>query len=84
MVGATMPRNLEETFTQFIEPESLQWIRTENLHKIMPHVTQIFLRMDGDKKAGLCTFKLIMKYKSLPYQITSASIRFGTDYRVYD
>lgn len=50
LVGATMPRNLNDVFDEYMDPQSLTWIETEHLHKIMPHVTQVFLRLDPMKK----------------------------------
>lgn len=45
LASATMPTSLED-FRAIIDPESLRHVVSEDLHKILPYVTQKFLRMN--------------------------------------
>ncbi|KAL0831579.1 hypothetical protein ABMA28_002364 [Loxostege sticticalis] len=45
LVSATMPHELPETVTSFVDPESLKTVTTSNVHRILPHVPQKFLRL---------------------------------------
>lgn len=45
LVSATLPRDLPETVNNFVAAESLKMVRTSNIHRILPHVPQKFLRL---------------------------------------
>lgn len=45
LASATMPTSVEE-FHAVIDPESLRKVVSEDLHKILPYVTQKFIRMN--------------------------------------
>lgn len=45
LASATMPTSIEE-FHAVIDPESLRHVVSEDLHKILPYVTQKFMRMN--------------------------------------
>lgn len=45
LTSATMPTSLEE-FHSIIDPESLRHVISDDLHKILPYVTQKFIRMN--------------------------------------
>lgn len=49
LVAATMPTNSEELLQSIIDPKTLHRIVSPNLHRILPHVPQKFMRMN---KAG--------------------------------
>lgn len=45
-----MPTNLPEEIANVVVPESLVRITTSRLHKLQPHVPQMFLRMNKSMK----------------------------------
>ncbi|XP_041353805.1 probable ATP-dependent RNA helicase DDX28 [Gigantopelta aegis] len=53
LVGATMPRSIEQVIGEIIPAESLQKVTTSHLHYIMPHVPQKFLRLLPSQKAEM-------------------------------
>ncbi|CAO1307948.1 unnamed protein product [Diamesa serratosioi] len=54
LASATMPTNTEEVFRSIIDPDTLKVIASDNLHKILPHVQQKFMRMTkADRPANL-------------------------------
>ena len=42
--GATLPPNLESQISHVIDPETIQVVQTNFLHRVMPHVHQKFIR----------------------------------------
>lgn len=46
LVSATMPTSIEEVFRSIIDTDSLRPVVSDDLHKILPYVTQKFLRMN--------------------------------------
>lgn len=46
LASATMPTNVEETFRDIIDTSTLNSVASDDLHKILPYVTQKFLRMN--------------------------------------
>ncbi|KAI5642747.1 DEAD/DEAH box helicase domain-containing protein [Phthorimaea operculella] len=57
-VSATMPQELPDTVSSFVAPESLKTVTTTNLHKVMPHVPQKFIRL-GKAQKPLELLKLV-------------------------
>ncbi|XP_060079544.1 probable ATP-dependent RNA helicase DDX28 [Ylistrum balloti] len=51
LVSATMPRYLETVLGNHIEIESFKKIKTDSLHRLMPHVPQTFVRLHHEQKA---------------------------------
>ena len=45
MASATIPRSAEEILSDVIPYESFNKITTENLHRLLPHVPQKFIRL---------------------------------------
>ncbi|XP_076305820.1 putative ATP-dependent RNA helicase Dbp21E2 isoform X1 [Tachypleus tridentatus] len=52
LVGATIPKNVVDVFDRIIDVNSLVNVSTHQLHRILPHVPQKFLRMSSPQKAG--------------------------------
>ncbi|KPI92959.1 putative ATP-dependent RNA helicase DDX28 [Papilio xuthus] len=50
LVSATMPHELPEAVNSFVDPQSLRTIMTSNIHKLLPHVPQKFLRLGKAQK----------------------------------
>ncbi|XP_013780020.1 probable ATP-dependent RNA helicase DDX28 isoform X2 [Limulus polyphemus] len=53
LVGATLPQNVVDVFDRIIDVNSLVNVSTNQLHRILPHVPQKFLRMSTPQKAGM-------------------------------
>ncbi|XP_021367944.1 probable ATP-dependent RNA helicase DDX28 isoform X2 [Mizuhopecten yessoensis] len=51
LISATMPRSLDSILEDFIEIESFQRIKTESLHRLLPHVPHTFMRLHHEQKA---------------------------------
>lgn len=58
IVSATMPTELPKAISKFIDPESLKTISTANIHKMLPHVPQKFVRL-GKAQKPLALLKLV-------------------------
>ncbi|KAG7305917.1 hypothetical protein JYU34_008470 [Plutella xylostella] len=58
MVSATMPVELPEAINSFVDPQSLRTISTTNIHRLMPHVPQKFIRL-GKAQKTLELLKLV-------------------------
>ncbi|XP_049868379.1 probable ATP-dependent RNA helicase DDX28 [Pectinophora gossypiella] len=58
LVSATMPHELPESVSSFVAPDSLKTVTTSNLHKVMPHVPQKFIRL-GKAQKPLELLKLV-------------------------
>ncbi|XP_033735951.1 probable ATP-dependent RNA helicase DDX28 [Pecten maximus] len=52
LISATMPRSLESVLEDHVEIESFKKIKTDSLHRLMPHVPQTFLRLHHEQKAA--------------------------------
>ncbi|KAK3586854.1 hypothetical protein CHS0354_034892 [Potamilus streckersoni] len=50
LVSATMPRGLDDIMKDFVSVDCFSRVTTENLHHIMPHVPQTFIRIKGADK----------------------------------
>ncbi|KPJ06880.1 putative ATP-dependent RNA helicase DDX28 [Papilio machaon] len=50
LVSATMPHELPEAVKSFVDPQSLRTISTTNIHKLLPHVPQKFIRLGKAQK----------------------------------
>ncbi|XP_053612237.1 probable ATP-dependent RNA helicase DDX28 [Plodia interpunctella] len=50
LVSATMPHELPDAVSSFVDPGSLKTVTTSNLHRILPHVPQKFLRIGKAQK----------------------------------
>ncbi|XP_047019617.1 probable ATP-dependent RNA helicase DDX28 [Helicoverpa zea] len=50
LVSATMPHELPAAVNAFVDPESLKTITTSNIHRVLPHVPQKFLRLGKAQK----------------------------------
>ena len=46
LASATMPTNTEEVFSEIIDTSTLEKVVSDDLHKILPYVTQKFSRMN--------------------------------------
>lgn len=46
LASATMPTNTEEVFGQIIDTSTLKKVVSDDLHKILPYVTQKFIKMN--------------------------------------
>lgn len=46
LVSATMPTSIDDVFRSIIDTDSLKPVVSDDLHKILPYVTQKFLRMN--------------------------------------
>lgn len=46
LVSATMPTSIDEVFRSIIDTDSLRPVVSDDLHKILPYVSQKFLRMN--------------------------------------
>lgn len=46
LVSATMPTSIDDVFQSIIDVKTLKHVTTDDLHKILPYVTQKFLRMN--------------------------------------
>lgn len=54
LASATMPNNTDETFQSIIDTTTLNKVVSDDLHKILPYVTQKFLRINkSDRPANL-------------------------------
>ncbi|XP_055376304.1 probable ATP-dependent RNA helicase DDX28 [Condylostylus longicornis] len=54
LVSATMPTNLRDLLLNIIDTETIYEVVSPNLHKLLPHVQQKFLRMNkSDRPAAL-------------------------------
>ncbi|XP_053957535.1 probable ATP-dependent RNA helicase DDX28 [Anastrepha ludens] len=51
LASATMPTNTEEILQRVIDVQTLHEISSPNLHKLMPHVEQRFLRMSKQSRS---------------------------------
>ncbi|KAM3963665.1 putative ATP-dependent RNA helicase Dbp21E2 [Aphomia sociella] len=52
LVSATMPSELPDSVSSFVDPESLKTVTTSNIHRLLPHVPQKFLRLGKAQKPG--------------------------------
>ncbi|XP_035693515.1 probable ATP-dependent RNA helicase DDX28 [Branchiostoma floridae] len=52
MAGATMPKRTAEILGEIVPMESLATVTTPALHRVMPHVSQKFLRVKPSSKAA--------------------------------
>ncbi|KAI8484299.1 putative ATP-dependent RNA helicase ddx28 [Branchiostoma belcheri] len=52
MAGATMPKRTAEVLGEVVPMESLVTVTTPALHRVMPHVSQKFLRVKSSSKAA--------------------------------
>lgn len=67
LVSATFPRGMDTTIGEVLPIQSFTKVTTKNLHHIMPHVEQTFLRMRSIDK--LETVMKILKQKKMTYMI---------------
>ncbi|XP_033101138.1 probable ATP-dependent RNA helicase DDX28 [Anneissia japonica] len=51
LVGATMPKHYAEILSEIIYEKSITVISTPQLHRVMPHVNQKFIRMPSQDKS---------------------------------
>ncbi|GBP83130.1 Probable ATP-dependent RNA helicase DDX28 [Eumeta japonica] len=58
LVSATMPVELPDIASKFVDPESIKTISTANIHRILPHVPQKFIRL-GKAQKPLELLKLV-------------------------
>ncbi|XP_022083241.1 probable ATP-dependent RNA helicase DDX28 isoform X2 [Acanthaster planci] len=52
LAGATMPKKAADTLKDILPERALEIIATSHLHRIMPHVSQKFLRLHSQDKAA--------------------------------
>ncbi|CAB3235204.1 unnamed protein product [Arctia plantaginis] len=50
LVSATMPQELPDSVSSFVDPQSLKTVTTSNIHRILPHVPHKFLRLGKAQK----------------------------------
>ncbi|XP_067622957.1 probable ATP-dependent RNA helicase DDX28 [Eurosta solidaginis] len=60
LASATMPTNTEEILQKVIDVQTLHEVTSPNLHKLMPHVEQRFLRISKENRP-LNLLKLVQK-----------------------
>ncbi|ELU12902.1 hypothetical protein CAPTEDRAFT_112901 [Capitella teleta] len=66
LVSATMPRDLQKILADIVPFDSMKLVQTNHLHRIMPHVSQKFMRLKaGDKLVQLV--KHLKKKSNLNY-----------------
>lgn len=53
LASATMPTNISESLNRIIDTETIHQVVSENLHKVMPHVKQKFLRVNKSERPAL-------------------------------
>lgn len=51
LVSATMPTNTEDVFRNIIDTDTLTKVVSTDLHRILPYVTQKFIRMNKSQRA---------------------------------
>lgn len=51
LASATMPTNTEDVFRDIIDTDTLKKVVSTDLHKILPYVTQKFIRMNKSQRA---------------------------------
>ncbi|KAJ0175834.1 hypothetical protein K1T71_008993 [Dendrolimus kikuchii] len=50
MASATLPHELPDAVKSFVDPQSLKTVTTSNIHRILPHVPQKFIRLGKAQK----------------------------------
>lgn len=50
LVGATMPRSIEEILGEVVPLDTIQTVTTKHLHRILPHITQKFVRLGPSQR----------------------------------
>lgn len=50
LVGATIPRSLEEILGEVVPMDTIKTVTTQHLHRIMPHVAQKFMRVGPSQR----------------------------------
>lgn len=53
LASATMPTNTDEVFREIIDTDTLKKVVSNDLHKILPYVTQKFLRMNKSDRSEM-------------------------------
>ncbi|CAK1540758.1 unnamed protein product [Leptosia nina] len=52
LVSATLPHELPETVSAFMDPQSLRTVTTDKIHRILPHIPHKFVRLGKAQKPG--------------------------------
>lgn len=52
LCSATFPRNINEILSSFIDVSSIEKVKTNHIHRIIPHVPQKFIRVKGSERSG--------------------------------
>ncbi|CAH2077065.1 unnamed protein product, partial [Iphiclides podalirius] len=59
LVSATMPHEMPEAVSSFVDPESVRTVQTSNIHMMLPHVPQKFIRL-GKAQKPMELLKLVL------------------------
>ncbi|RWS16605.1 putative ATP-dependent RNA helicase DDX28-like protein [Leptotrombidium deliense] len=51
LVSATIPSDFKETLEDVVDIDSIERITTPQIHRVMPHVKQIFMRIHGRERS---------------------------------
>lgn len=65
LVGATVPTSLEQILGELVPVETIEKVTTPYLHRIMPHVSQKFLRLGLPQKPCKMKIKIIFIKSSI-------------------
>lgn len=73
LVSATMPQDIQKIVGEFIDIDSLEFVSTESLHHVLPHIKQKFIRLHKyDRDARLLHILKTDIDKNRPVLIFSA------------
>ncbi|XP_067131754.1 probable ATP-dependent RNA helicase DDX28 [Centruroides vittatus] len=52
LCSATFPRNIDEVLSTFIDVSYIESVKTDHLHRLIPHIPQKFIRVKGSERTG--------------------------------
>lgn len=77
LASATLPTNTEEAFQSFLNPETIVRVESRNLHRLLTHVSQRFLRMNkSDRPLQLLSIVKQEKQPVIVFSNKSATADF--------
>ncbi|XP_045515770.1 probable ATP-dependent RNA helicase DDX28 isoform X2 [Pieris brassicae] len=77
LVSATLPHELPESVSAFMDPQSLRTVATDKIHRILPHIPHKFLRLGKAQKPGEL-LKLVQADINLKRQVMVFSNKTST------
>ncbi|XP_022123933.2 probable ATP-dependent RNA helicase DDX28 [Pieris rapae] len=77
LVSATLPHELPESVSAFMDPQSLRTVATDNIHRILPHIPHKFVRLGKAQKPGEL-LKLVQADINLKRQVMVFSNKTST------